>query len=265
MLTSTDIPPGGEGQIEVTFDSSHKKGQQKKTVTVESNDPRRPTASLNISALVEVVFGWDQYNLDLGKFRRGQPVTMTTSMVVKDPSTSKNVTFLSSSPYISAALARTPATSDSEGSHLTVEVSAAPEIPVGRFNATLTARAGDRTSLDAALPIVANVIGNTDISPDAVQFHVDTTKADAKPVKQVIKVMSVIDAAQVHLLDVKDVEQRMAIHVDTLVAGKQYEISVTPQPSVILARQNVVGSITVTTDDKDQPTTLVNYFISFGQ
>jgi len=265
VLTSTDIPPGGEGQIEVTFDSSHKTGQQKKTVTVESSDPRNPRASLQISALIEVVFGFEQSVLDFGRIRKGQPVSISTTLLAKDPSITKTITFTSSSPHITANLAKAPAGSGSEKGRLTIEVNGSPEMPSGKLNATLTARAGAGSVADATIQIQGTVIGNVDITPDRVQFHIDTSKADAKPVKQVIKVVSTEDGAQIHILDIKDVDQRLKFHVDTLLADKQYEISLTPQPAVMKARQNVSGAFTITTDDKEQPVTPVTYWISFGR
>lgn len=265
MLTSTDIPPGGEGKIEVTFDSSHKKGLQKKSVTVESNDPSNPRKSLQISALIEVVFGFEQSVQDFGRSRRGEPVSITTTLLVKDPSIRNTVTFVSSSPHITATLAKAPAGSASENGKLTVEVKGSSDMPVGKINATLTARAGVSSVADAGIQIQGTVVGNVEVTPDRVQFHVDTSKADAKPVKQVIKVVSTEDGAQIHILDIKDVDQRLKFHVDTLLADKQYEISLTPLQAVMRARQNVSGAITITTDDKEQPATFVSYYVSFGR
>jgi hypothetical protein len=265
VLTSTDIPPGGEGEIEVTFDSSHKIGQQKKAITVESNDPQNAKATLSVSAVVEVLLGFEQYVLDLGRIRKGQPAVLTTTVIVKDPSISNSVTLTSSNPLITAALVDDPAAGGSGAGKLTVEVTASPEMPAGKINATLTARAGDSKVPDATIQVQGNVIGNLEVQPDMVQFHVDTLKSDAKPSEQVVKVVSIVDDPKLRLLKVVDENQMLAIHVDTLLAGKQYAISMMPQPSVLKARQNVAGTVTVTTDDKYQPTMSVTYFVSFGR
>jgi len=265
VLTSTDIPPGGEGQIEVTFDSNHKTGQQKKAITVESNDPRKPSALLHISAVVEIVFGFEQYNLDFGKLRKGQPVAITTTLIVKDPLIGKTVTFASSSPYVAAALVETSAGSNSEDGKLTVEVTGSPEMPAGKIKATLTARSGDRSVPEATIQVQGTVIGNLEVSPDIVQFHVDTTKGGSKPQAQVVRVTGTSEEVALQLLRVEDVNQKLQIQVDTLLAGKQYEISMRPQPSVLKDRQNVVGTVNITTDDKEQPLMSVTYFVSFGR
>jgi hypothetical protein len=265
VLTSTDIPPGGEGKIEVTFDSNHKTGEQKKTVTVESNDPGNPHALLNISAVVEIVFGFEQYSLDFGKLRKGQPISVTTTMRVKDPSIRKTITFTASSPQITAVLVEPPAGSNSEPGKLTVEVSGSAEMPPGKIGTTLTASAGNDSVPDATLQIQGTVIGNLDVSPDIVQFHVDTSKSDAEVKEQVVKVVSVGDEVQLQLLKIEDANQNLKFHVDTLLAGKQYDITIKPKPTVLSARKNVVGTLTITTDDKDQPVMSVTYFVSFGR
>jgi hypothetical protein len=47
------IKPGGTGEIEVSFDTQGRPGKNVKTVSVSSNDPRTPTATLTINADVD--------------------------------------------------------------------------------------------------------------------------------------------------------------------------------------------------------------------
>ena len=265
MLTDTDIPPGGEGKIEVTFDTKHKTGQQKKAIMVESNDPKTPKATLNVLALVEIVFGFEQYSLDLGRIRKGQPVSITTSMLVKDVAIAKTIEFTSSQPQITARVIEASPGSGSAQSRVTIEVSGNPELPVGRISALLTARTGDGTTPEATLPVTGAVIGNVDVTPEAVQFFVDTSRVNTGALKQKVRVVSVAEGSQLHILSIRDVDQRLDYKIDTLVADKQYEILVTPKPTVVSAGLNASGVFTITTDDKEQPETPVTYFISFGR
>jgi mono/diheme cytochrome c family protein len=50
-----EIPPGGRGALEVTFDPSGQRGTVRKTLAVTSNDPTDPSVLLTIRARVEVV------------------------------------------------------------------------------------------------------------------------------------------------------------------------------------------------------------------
>lgn len=262
MLTTTDIPPGGEGKIEVTFNSEGKKGPQKKSVTVESNDSRNPRATLHVSANIEVVFGFEEYGLNLGKVKKGQTVSRTTSLVVKDKSVFNTIKLTSSSPFVTAKLLNS---SPVDSGPISVEITTKEGLPVGRIDATITAQAGNPPTLQATLPLRGGVVGDIEITPEYMQFRVDTVKKDAPEPKQVIKVNAIEAGAQVHLLDIQDKDQRLKFKVDTLAAGKQYEISVTPRASVRTEKKNVGGTVTVKTDDKDQPIVSIPYSIYFAQ
>jgi hypothetical protein len=262
VLTSADIPPGGEGSIEVTFDSGHKKGSQQKTVTIESNDPRTPKATLNISVLIRVDFGFEEYSIDMGKLQKGQSVTKTATLIVEDSTVIKTMTLVSSSPYFSVKLVDNPA---AEKGHLTVEVTGQSEIPAGRIDATITARANNLIASQATLPIRGRVIGNFEASPEVIQFHVDTAKGETKAAMQVIKFVSTADDAKYHIVGFQDTLNRLSFHVDTLVADKQYDVAMTPLPDVLGARKNVSGTVIITTDDIEQPTVKVSYAIFFGR
>ncbi len=263
MLTVTDIPPGGEGKIEVTFDASHKKGDQKKSITVESNDPRSPRSILGISAFVEVLFGFDESNLDLGRFLRGQSISKTAVLIVKDQSLIKSITFTSTSPYITAKLTKSPEVSDPDPSRLIVEISSKPDIPIGPLNASITAHAAGDSALEASLPVAGKALGSIDITPDYIQFLVDTTGANPKPGKQTISIVTTADDGKVHLLGVKESNQWLTCKADTVQAGKKYEITLMPKPTTLRARQNVSGTITIKTDDAKQPSTNISYYIYF--
>lgn len=48
LLSQRNIPPGGDGEIKVTFDPRGYRGKIKKTVSVYSNDPNRSVVQLAI-------------------------------------------------------------------------------------------------------------------------------------------------------------------------------------------------------------------------
>jgi archaellum component FlaG (FlaF/FlaG flagellin family) len=59
VLKKKVVAPGGEGQVEVTFDTNHRGGDNRKTITVLSNDPNSPRAELEIRADVEVLLAFE--------------------------------------------------------------------------------------------------------------------------------------------------------------------------------------------------------------
>jgi hypothetical protein len=58
-LKTKEIPPGGTGQIEVSFETSGRAGANQKTITVTSNDKSKPSATLEIKATVEQLLGFE--------------------------------------------------------------------------------------------------------------------------------------------------------------------------------------------------------------
>ncbi len=137
-------------------------------------------------------------------------------------------------------------------------------MPVGRINAAITARAGESTSPDAKLQVLGAIIGNFDLSPESIFFNADTTTNNAKILKQTVKVFSTTEEAGLHILGIKDEYDRLTFHVDTLQAGKEYEITATPTPALLATKKNVSGIFTITTDDAEQPVASVTFAIYFG-
>ena len=71
VLKNKEVLPGGEGQIEVTFDTNRRGGDNHKTITVLSNDTNSPRAELEIRANVETLLAFDpgfvRLNPEIGK------------------------------------------------------------------------------------------------------------------------------------------------------------------------------------------------------
>ena len=60
------IPPGGSGTVDVTMDTHGERGQGARTITVTSNDPREPMATLRIKYDVEPLLQLDRWYVHLG-------------------------------------------------------------------------------------------------------------------------------------------------------------------------------------------------------
>lgn len=73
--TETPIPPGGEGVVDIVFKTRSKKGSQKKSIFVHSNDPRTPQQKLYIQGHVQPEFWLEPRDrIDLGVIERGQEI-----------------------------------------------------------------------------------------------------------------------------------------------------------------------------------------------
>lgn len=257
-MTETDIPPGGEGKIEVTFDSGRKKGQQKKTITVESNDPANPMTRLYVSALIEIQFGFESYSLDFGRIRKGEPATKMAVLVLKDLSKSELLQLESKSPHMSV---RTVGSASSDDGRLEVEVTLNPNAPVGRFTESVTASLADNSHPASTLRISGTVDGNVELTPKTVRFTIDTTKAAADQPVQQIRVASTQDDANLQILEVEDNDGRLTFEVAAVTDGRQYVVRAKPNEKAMDATRNVSGEIKISTNDTDQPMLTCRYAI----
>lgn len=261
-MTETDIPPGGEGAIEVSFDSSHKKGKQKKSITVESNDPVNPKTTLNISVLIEVDFDFETSDLNMGRIRKGKPATKTAVLLIKEPSKRNLLEFSSTSPRIAARIVET---SGGDEGRIDVEVTVAPEIAPGKLNAMIIAKLSDGSYPAAKLQINGTVTGNVEITPETVRFTADTSRTASDQAEQEVQVISTQDESKMQLLGVEDSRNFLAIEIDTVAAGKQYVIRTRPNENALKLGRNASGEIKIQTDDAEQPEITVRYSIIFPQ
>lgn len=73
--TEEPIPPGGEGVVDIVFKTRSKKGSQKKSIFVHTNDPRTPQQKLFIQGHVQPEFWIEPRDrIDLGVIERGETI-----------------------------------------------------------------------------------------------------------------------------------------------------------------------------------------------
>ena len=61
VIRSREIPPGGTGEIEVTFDTTARRGANRKSVTLLSNDPNSPRSQLEVAVNVESLLAFEPF------------------------------------------------------------------------------------------------------------------------------------------------------------------------------------------------------------
>lgn len=235
-------------------------GQQKKTITVESNDPVNPKTSLYVSAFVEIQFGFEGYNLDFGRIRKGDSATKTTFLVLKDPAKTRALQIESKSPYVSV---KRISSTNADNGRIQIEVTLSPEMPAGILNEIITASLSDNSHPASTLRISGTVVGNVEIKPETVQFMIDTTKAAADQPVQEVRVTSTRNDANLQILGVQDISGRVTFEVETVAAGHEYKIKARPNEKALEGTRTVSGEIRISTNDTDQPVLTCRYTIIF--
>ena len=70
-LSARTIAPGSSGEVKVTFDSTNFAGQVTKTISIDSNDQRNPSAVLTLQGKVTEIIAVTPFPLNLGSLKAG--------------------------------------------------------------------------------------------------------------------------------------------------------------------------------------------------
>lgn len=259
-MTTADIPPGGEGKIEVSFDSNHKSGAQNKTITVTSNDPREPTTRLQIAVFVDVEFGFSPTSIGFGRVYRGQAVSKTAKLLIKYPERNQIASLTSSSDFVQARIVDDNPGEASEGV-IPIEVTLAPDCPPGTINEFVTATPTDTSLPESKLRVAGSVIGDVEVTPEMVSFMVqseDTLKVT--PMTRKVTILNRNKSRALKISNVSDAQDRLNLKLNTVEEGQKYELSVSPKVAGSKPG-NVSGNIVISTDNPDQRTVSIRYSI----
>lgn len=190
LLSQSEIPPGGEGTIEVTYKAGLSGGSSQKSIYVHSNDPQEPAIQLKIKATVVVPVEVKPRSL-FWVVEKNKPSSRVVKLV-RQPSIELNITDLTFSSPSSVFSASVVPETDADMQTYDIEVTCNGDLPAGSFNETLTIHTDnpDYPTLDVA--IRGNVAGMVRVTPNAVALGV--IKDDAIP-KRAIRVYAADDVS----------------------------------------------------------------------
>lgn len=80
LLSAKRIAPGDMGELRVTFDSTRFKGGISKTVTIETNDPRKKKVSFGIHGNVKAELMLEPERVSWGKVKADTPMNSTVKI-----------------------------------------------------------------------------------------------------------------------------------------------------------------------------------------
>src|SRR5438128_2170888 len=130
LASAPDIPPGGEGRVNVVLDTARIVGHTTKVVTLYMNDPAAPSAGLALDGTVATDIVASPSPLYLGKLRRGEAVEPEIRVTPgRVDATYEGTTVEQTNPAVRTSLERLP-----DGSGQRIVVTLAPHVPLGRFN-----------------------------------------------------------------------------------------------------------------------------------
>jgi hypothetical protein len=83
------LPPGGEGEVEVTLTPKGNHEEIIKRIIVISNDPKQPRFTLTMQGKLLVDVKAEPSNLNLTEIKPGEPATVSFTVKITDPETTK--------------------------------------------------------------------------------------------------------------------------------------------------------------------------------
>ncbi|HJQ84418.1 MAG TPA: DUF1573 domain-containing protein [Candidatus Binatia bacterium] len=168
VVSDPVVAPGGEGRIAVTLDTARLAGRATKTVNVYLNDPQAPVVGLTLTGEVAADLVMTPTPLYLGRVRRGEVVRREVVVAPGRVGATYAVERVEhTNPAVRAAL---EARADGPGQRVIVELDR--DVPLGRFNETLTLHTTSPREPLLTLPVLGSVEGDVVVLPPQVTFGV---------------------------------------------------------------------------------------------
>ena len=257
--TKSQLPPGEESDIAVTFDTRYDKGPATRTITVYTNDPAAKSIVLTIKGDVKVQVEAAPAQVAFGDVKHGtdqtRQVLLNDLVGGTDPAKAqrefevKSIT--NASPNIKVAAA--PRTDGKAGAALTVTL--LPTMPIGAFDDTIKVTTS-RAPVD--ITVFGNVQGDITVKPTQVSFGVVPHRQGTLRYVRLVNA----GARAVKVTSVTSSNVSVSATAEPVEAGKEYKITLELRPNT--PDGALRGQVAITTDDPQQQTLSLPYFGIIG-
>jgi Protein of unknown function (DUF1573)/Flagellar-associated PapD-like len=257
--TKSQLAPGEDSDVAVTFDTRFDKGPATRTITVYTNDPTAKSIVLTIkgdvtvqveAAPAQVAFGDVKHGID-----QTRQVLLNDLVAGTDPAKAqrefevKSIT--NASPNIKVAAA--PRTDGKAGAALTVTL--LPTMPIGAFDDTIKVTTS-RAPVD--ITVFGNVQGDITVKPTQVSFGVVPHRQGTLRYVRLVNA----GARAVKVTSVTSSNVSVSATAEPVEAGKEYKITLELRPNT--PDGALRGQVAITTDDPQQQTLSLPYFGIIG-
>lgn len=232
LLSSERVPPGGTGEIKVTFSAGERMGPQNLTVTVFSNDARELDQGGYVSILhfrgevahlLQVLPG----NAYFATFRRGTPQERRITVLPGDAPAVAALALEPSKPWLKAE-AHPLERGGRRG--FEVRIAIAPEAPIGRIHERVTVRTDHPKQGTLVLPVVGVATGKVIVFPERLTLFFQDL-AENEP--SIFVSTAAMDGSQtLPAIDAVEAPPELLAETIEIVPGQRAEVRLKLRPGV---------------------------------
>lgn len=223
VLSSEVIPPGQEGTISATFDTSKFFGEKVKTISVHTNDPLQPVTTLTLQGEVEVEIAAEPAQLYLGRVRRGAGATHTVELLYDAKKQIAFTNITAESPFISVR-SEDIEKDQKKGKKLFVTLN--KDVPLGRVSTEVVVTTTSQKRPTLSIPVFGNIEGDLVVQPPQASFGV-VRKGDSKEYDISIKSRA---PNPVRLVRTQSSTPTVIAKIDTAKDGEEYRLTLKVNP-----------------------------------
>jgi len=244
LASAEQIPPGGEGKIDVTFKIGTRAGKQQKTIIVATNDPAQKSVQLTVSADVKVVLNLEPTRVNFGSIqKKAKPAPQYLSLTGSDAGKVKITSIKSENRSIKIETNNKGFEGDQNKK---VKVTVQPGIKVGKFREQISVNTDHESLKELSFYVYGEVIGNIEVTPKYLSFG---TIEHGKPIEGKVSVKALEDA-KFKVVGVQSTIPELKTEIETVKKGKEYIVHVSVQED--FAGDVLKGNLTIQTDDKEE-------------
>jgi len=166
LASAEEIPPGGEGTIEVTFDTKFRRGTQDFKIHVKSNDPDEGKVILKLYANIVAIFDFDPLFINFGKMTRQDLLEKQFKAIGEKLAEAKIFDFrIEDADHSGFYEIRVSESGTGSDRAMAIVVKPTKNIPIGRFRDKLIVRSNIGENPEVEMYIKGEILGPIDVQP----------------------------------------------------------------------------------------------------
>ncbi len=244
MASAKEIPPGGEGKIDITFKTGTGSGKREKHIAVTTNDPDSKNISLTISTAVVEKIGLSPDRVNFNQVKKGQEHVNYAAISGEDKDTTKLTGFDSPNPSIKVEINPKGYEGNKDQQ---IKITLLPTMRAGRFFERVTIHTDHKEIKDIALNVIGEVTGDISLMPS--QLHFGLFQA-GQPADRVITVKPTENAV-FKILEVKSSIPEVTTSVEPVTSDNKIGYQIHAHLSDKFAGDSLKGTLTIKTDLKN--------------